>query len=163
MITTSRSARNLVACAVLLAGSLEATTAPSLAQQVERRAFTIGSALKRDLDAHQLDSAQIEDVADGVVEGISTGNAMAIIDHAGADVRVTAGDTNKVVGKSELTDYVKRLLAAPRLREDVLDNDEVVIKDDEVGLARGTFWIRQSCVYSACRKKKSSIVTINLP
>ena len=42
-------------------------------------------------------------------------------------------------------------------------NVQGVVRGDEIGLARGIFWISQACLDQACTQKKISLVTINLP
>lgn len=133
------------------------------AQTAERRLYTMSSAMKQDLEARQFDSGQVEQVVNSVAAGLASGDLKPILDKAAPTLRITAGATNTTGSKDRLASYKARLLKDPSLRRDVVDEDQFILKGDEVGLARGTIWIDAQCLDDACSKKKSSIVTINLP
>jgi hypothetical protein len=137
--------------------------AAALAQTAERRLYTMSPEMRRDLEARQFDSGQVEQVVNGVAQGLATGDLKSILDNAGPTIRVTAGKTNTVVKKEKLASFKERLLKDPALRKDVTDEEQFILKGDEVGLARGAFWIDVQCLDDACSKKKSTIATINLP
>lgn len=145
-----------VAVVLLAAGA-------ALAQTAERRAYTMSPDMRRDLEARQFDSGQIEGVVNGVAQGLANGDLKPILDNAAPKIRITAGKTNTVVKKEKLASFKDRLLKDSSLQKDVTDENQFILKGDEVGLARGTFWIDVQCLDDACSKKKSTIATINLP
>jgi hypothetical protein len=135
----------------------------ALAQTAQRQLYKISPGLQQDLEAHQLDSGQVESVVNAIAQGLAAGDIAPILDQATSDLRITDGSTNVVIKKEQLAQYQKKLLSVPDLGKSIIDDDQVIIKGNEVGLARGTFWIAQKCLDDACSKKKSALVTINLP
>ena len=139
------------------------STQASLAQLAERRAYTMSDTMRRDLEAHQFDSGQVESIVNGVASGLADGDLKPILDHAAPNLRITTGKTNAVVKKEKLAAFKDRLLKDPSLRRDVTDEKQFILRGDEVGLAQGTIWIDAQCLDDDCTKKKSEVVTLNLP
>ncbi|MFB0493658.1 hypothetical protein ABIE45_006314 [Methylobacterium sp. OAE515] len=133
------------------------------AQDVERRNYVLSSDLRRDLDAHQFDVGQYEGTVNGIAEGLASGNLAQVLDRALPTIRVTDEGKNTLIAKGKLGALGQKLLNVPGLHDDVMDDQQTIVRGDEIGLARGTFWISQACVDQACTQKKISLVTINLP
>ncbi len=137
--------------------------AGAAAQTAVRQTYTVSPGLRQDLEAHRFDAAQFEGAVNGIATGLASGDLGPIVDQAGPDLRITDGAVNKVVPKTELGDLGRKLLKSPHLREDVTDDSQVIVRGDEIGLARGAFWLDQACLDTACTQKKTALVTINLP
>lgn len=135
----------------------------ALAQTAQRQLYKMSPSLQQDLEAHQLDRAQVEGVVNAIAQGLAANDLAPILDQAAENLRVTDGSKNVAIKKEQLAQYQKKLLSVPDLGKSITDDDEVIIRGNEVGLARGTFWIAQTCLDDACSKKKSALVTINLP
>lgn len=141
-----------LAAILLLEGWSQPT---ALAQTARQQLYKMSPGLQQDLKAHQLDSAQIEDVVNAIAQGLAANDLAPILDQATANLRVTDGSKNVEIKKEQLAQYQKKLLSVPDLGKSVTDDDEVIIKGNEVGLARGTFWIAQTCLDDDCSKKKA--------
>ena len=133
------------------------------AQLAERRAYTMSDGMRHDLEAHQFDSGQVESIVNGVASGLADGDLKPILDNAAPNLRVTTGNTNAVIKKEKLSAFKDRLLKDPSLRRDVTNEAQFILRGDEVGLAGGAIWIDAQCLDDDCTKKKSAIVTLNLP
>lgn len=147
----------LVAGAIVLGGH------SALAQLAERRVYTMSAGMRHDLEARQFDAGQIEGIVNGVALGLSSGDLKPILDNAAPTLRVTSGTANTVMKKEKLAAFKSRLLKDPAFGRDVADEEQFILKGDEVGLARGAIWIDAQCLDDDCTKKKSVIVTLNLP
>jgi hypothetical protein len=162
-----RSTRSTVGglIAAILPAVLSASMSVSLAygQNAERRTYVLSADLRRDLDAHQFDAQEYEGTVNGIAEGLASGNLAQVLDRAGPMIRVTEGARNTIIAKGQLGALGAKLMKTAGLRDDVMDDSQTIVRGDEIGLARGTFWINQACLDSACTEKKISLVTINLP
>ncbi len=143
--------------------ALATLTAFAFAQTAERRVYAASPELRRDLEAHDFDVGQVEGVVNGIVQGIASGDLGPILDRTAPNVRVTDGVANRVIPKTQLGAFGDRLLKTATLERAVMDESQVIVRGDEIGLAGGEIWVAQSCAAPDCSEKKSSIVTINLP
>ncbi len=164
-MTRSKTARRTGLSAAVLAGlaAVLLTASSASAQNAERRTYVLSGELRRDLDAHQFDAAQYEGTVNGIAAGLASGDLARVLDRATPTIRVTDGGRNTVVAKDRLGVLGDKLLKSAGLRDDVMDDSQTIVRGDEIGLARGTFWISQACVDQACTQKKILLVTINLP
>ena len=142
---------------------LAASVTSGSPQTAERRLYAVSPSLKQDLDAHQFDAQGFEGAVNAIATGLASGDLAPILAQSAPTLRVTEGRTNKVVAKDQLGAFGTKLLKTPHLREDVTNDDQVIVRGDEVGLARGSFWLDQQCLDAACTQKKTVLVTINLP
>ncbi|KMO40875.1 hypothetical protein VQ02_06760 [Methylobacterium variabile] len=164
-MTRSKTARwtGLIAAILAVLPAVPLTASSASAQNAERRTYVLSGELRRDLDAHQFDAAQYEGAVTGIAEGLASGDLARVLDRATPTIRVTDGDRNTIVAKDRLGALGDKLLKSAGLRDDVMDDSQTIVRGDEIGLARGIFWISQACLDQACTQKKISLVTINLP
>ncbi len=148
---------------VLLVMAASMVGAGALAQTVERQTYVMSAKMHHDLDARQFDSHRIEQIVGGVAQALNTKSLGPILDMSAPEIRITDGNVNKVVKKQQLAAFKARLFADATLKSDVTDESQFTLKSDEVGLARGTIWIKEECLDDSCSQKKTSIITINIP
>ena len=162
MASAGRICRRAFASLAMVA----AIAAPDLAcaQNVQRQqSYVMSDEMRHDLDERQFDSARVERIVNGISEAASAEDLGPILDASAANIRITDASMNKVVDKKDLAAFKSRLFADGHLAAAVADESRFILRSESIGVAGGEFWLSEDCLDAECVKKKTQIVTINLP
>ena len=156
-------ARRLILTSVAFAVAYAPTAGDGFGQNVQRQSYTMSSAMHQELDQRQFDSGRIEQIVVGLNDAFQSGDLGPIIDASSAEVRITDKGLNKVMEKKDIALFKSRILGDPSSASGIVDENRFILRSEAIGINGGEFWVSEECVDAECTKKKTHIITINLP